>query len=172
MYSSVFEIKTAQGSAVIYNERCVICTHSDIRAQRKKTVFLRDIICVEQSERTVIIGTACGKAEICFESILDADRFEEQLVSRICDTKRGPQMGQASTEEKMRMGEDEFAAALFGDELLSEANKAGESPADFLARLADAEADEIISVLQDGRQNFTDAELERIEAALVMKMEM
>lgn len=172
MYSPVFEIKTAQGSAVLHSERCVVYAHSDIRAQRKKTVFLRDIICVEQSENTVVIRTACNVTDICFNSERDAARFEDELVSRICDTKRGTQSTHTSAEEKMRVGEEEFAAALFEDAVNEAPRARTESPADFLARLSDAEADEIIAVLQDRREEFTPPDLERIEAALVIKMEM
>ncbi len=172
MSSSVFEINSAHGSARLYDERCVFYSHTDNGAQRKRTVFLRDIISVELTGDELILGTACGGSHFCFDSANDASLFEEELVCRISSAKGVAASKPSSAEEKMRIGEDEFAAALFGDDLYEAPKNSAESPADFIARLNDADIDEIISVLHNGRDGFTDEELERIEAALVLKTEM
>ncbi len=169
---SVFEIESAQGLAVLYNDSCVFVTHTEEGTPRKKTVFLSGVISVELCECELVIGTACGAFDFSFDSDFDASRFEEKLISRISEIKNGANAEIKSAEDKMRIGEDEFAAALFGDEIYEAPVSRAESPADFLSRLNDADVDEIISVLQGERDKYTDEELERIEAVLVMKTEM
>lgn len=172
MPASVLEIESAQGIALLYKESCVFVTHTEDGAKHKRTVFLADIICVELCGCELAVGNACGTFGFAFDSEDDASRFEQALVSCVTDVKHGTNTAKTSAEDKIRIGEDEFAAALFGDGMYDAPASSDESPADFLARLYDADADEIIRVLQNGREKFTVEELERIEAALVMKMEM
>ena len=168
MPHSVFEISSERGKALLLEKCCVFHTLDNSGIGRKKTVLLHGIVSVELIGAELVLGTACGETRFFFDNSADAAAFEEALVCKI--TSADSRKASASAEHKMRLGEDEFAAALFGTDLnLPQSSEIGGS---ILDRLEYAEADELLAALQGDTSAYTPDELERIEAALVLKMEM
>ena len=107
---SIIEITSNSGKAMLYAEKCVFYTSAKDGIGRKKTVFLPHIISVELADSELVLGTACGEARFIFDNAIDAITFEEALVSQITNAPTAS----AVAEHKMRVGEEDFAAALFG----------------------------------------------------------
>ena len=162
---SIIEITSNSGKAMLYAEKCVFYTSAKDGIGRKKTVFLPHIVSVELTDSELVLGTACGEARFIFDNAIDAIAFEEALVSQITSAPTAS----AVAEHKMRVGEEDFAAALFGGDFdMPQSTAFG----NVLDRLDVAEADELLAALQGDTTAYTAEELERIEAALVLKMEM
>ena len=162
---SILETTASCGKAILHESRCVFYTHNANGIDRKKTVFLPHIVSVERVGSELVLGTACGEARFIFDNAIDASTFEEALVSQITSTPTAS----AVAEQKMRMDEENFAAALFGGDFdMPQSTAFG----NLIDRLDVAEADELLAALQGDTAAYTAEELERIEAALVLKMEM
>ena len=167
MPHSVFETLSKHGKATLYEDRCIFHTLDNGGNSRKKTVFLHGIVSVELIGAELVLGTACGETRFFFDNSADADAFESALV---CNVSNAPNGAHRSTERKTLLDEEDFAKALFGSSL--DIPQSSETVDNILDRLEFAEADELLAALQGDTAAYTPDELERIEAALVLKMEM